>query len=178
MIAGSTRCSKTSNAVNNSNPVFTIGNESLGKVIVAVFIVPIEIKSTVRHDAVAWGYARAASARGVDIVQNCEATGFRIEDGQILGVETSRGFIKTRKVAMAVAGIPASANPSSTRTPMSTGRLGDSGAIRPSTAAAITETVMTSRRPRTSDSELIGMTATASANVPADIARLDTAGLA
>ena len=61
---------------------------------------------------------------------------------------------------------------------MSTGRLGDSGAIRPSTAAAITETVITSRRPRTSDSELTGMIATARANVPADIARLAAAGLA
>jgi sarcosine oxidase subunit beta len=59
---------------------------------------------TVRHDAVAWGYARAASARGVDIVQNCEATGFRIERGRILGVETARGFIKAKKVAIVVAG--------------------------------------------------------------------------
>jgi len=59
---------------------------------------------TVRHDAVAWGYARAASARGVDIVQNCEATGFRIERGRIVGVETARGFIRANKVAMAAAG--------------------------------------------------------------------------
>ena len=59
---------------------------------------------TVRHDAVAWGYARAASDRGVDIVQNCAATGFRIEDGHITGVETTRGFIGAKRVAMAVAG--------------------------------------------------------------------------
>jgi methylglutamate dehydrogenase subunit A len=59
---------------------------------------------TVRHDAVAWGYARAASDRGVDIIQNCEATGFRIEGGRVLGVETSRGFIGAKKVGMAVAG--------------------------------------------------------------------------
>ncbi len=59
---------------------------------------------TVRHDAVAWGYARAASERGVDIVQNCEATGFRIEAGQIVGVETTRGRIRARKVALATAG--------------------------------------------------------------------------
>jgi sarcosine oxidase subunit beta len=59
---------------------------------------------TVRHDAVAWGYARAASGRGVDIVQNCEATGFRIERGKIVGVETARGFIKAKKVAIVVAG--------------------------------------------------------------------------
>ena len=57
-----------------------------------------------RHDAVAWGYARAADARGVDILQNCEVTGFRIERGRVLGVETSRGYIGAGKVGMAVAG--------------------------------------------------------------------------
>ncbi len=59
---------------------------------------------TVRHDAVAWGYARAADMRGVDIIQNCEVTGFTIENGQVLGVETSRGPIKSRKVGLACAG--------------------------------------------------------------------------
>jgi len=59
---------------------------------------------TVRHDAVAWGYARAADQRGVDIIQNCEVTGFRIEDGTCTGVETSRGFIGAKKVAACVAG--------------------------------------------------------------------------
>jgi methylglutamate dehydrogenase subunit A len=59
---------------------------------------------TVRHDAVAWGYARAASERGVDIIQNCEATGFRIENGRVVGVETSRGSIRARTIGMAVAG--------------------------------------------------------------------------
>ncbi|KHQ49888.1 sarcosine oxidase subunit beta family protein [Mameliella alba] len=59
---------------------------------------------TVRHDAVAWGYARAADRRGVDIIQNCEVTGFRIEDGTCKGVETSRGFIGAGKVASCVAG--------------------------------------------------------------------------
>ena len=59
---------------------------------------------TVRHDAVAWGYARAASERGVDVVQNCEVTGFRIEDGVCRGVETTRGFIAAGKVGCAVAG--------------------------------------------------------------------------
>ncbi|MEM9708592.1 MAG: sarcosine oxidase subunit beta family protein [Pseudomonadota bacterium] len=59
---------------------------------------------TVRHDAVAWGYARAADSRGVDIIQNCEVTGFRIEGGACTGVETSRGFIAARKVGCAVAG--------------------------------------------------------------------------
>ncbi len=59
---------------------------------------------TVRHDAVAWGYARAADKRGVDIIQNCEVTGFRITDGRVVGVETSRGFIKAGKVGLACAG--------------------------------------------------------------------------
>ena len=59
---------------------------------------------TVRHDAVAWGYARGADRRGVDIIQNCEVTGFRITDGRVLGVETSRGYIRAAKVGVAVAG--------------------------------------------------------------------------
>ena len=60
---------------------------------------------TARHDAVVWGYARGASTRGVDIVQNCEVTGFiRESDGRIAGVETSRGTIRARKVGVAVAG--------------------------------------------------------------------------
>jgi heterotetrameric sarcosine oxidase beta subunit len=59
---------------------------------------------TVRHDAVAWGYARGASDRGVDIVQNCEVTGFSIADGRVSGVQTSRGEIRAKKVAIAVAG--------------------------------------------------------------------------
>jgi len=57
-----------------------------------------------RHDAVAWGYARAADARGVDIVQNCEVTGIRRENGRVTGVETTRGFIGADKVGIAVAG--------------------------------------------------------------------------
>jgi sarcosine oxidase subunit beta len=59
---------------------------------------------TARHDAVAWGFARAADARGVDIIQNCEVTGLRIENGRVTGVETTRGSIGARKVAIAVAG--------------------------------------------------------------------------
>lgn len=59
---------------------------------------------TARHDAVAWGYARGADMRGVDLIQNCEVTGFKIDDGVIKGVETSRGFIGAGKVGMAVAG--------------------------------------------------------------------------
>ena len=57
-----------------------------------------------RHDAVAWGFARAADARGVDIIQNCEVTGIRRENGAVCGVETSRGYIGAKKVAVVVAG--------------------------------------------------------------------------
>ena len=59
---------------------------------------------TARHDAVAWGFARAADRRGVDIIQNCEVTGFRMDKGRVSGVETSRGFIGARRIGMAVAG--------------------------------------------------------------------------
>jgi sarcosine oxidase subunit beta len=59
---------------------------------------------TVRHDAVAWGYARGADSRGVDIIQNCEVTGIRIENGRVSGVETNRGFIKCKKLGLAAAG--------------------------------------------------------------------------
>jgi sarcosine oxidase subunit beta len=59
---------------------------------------------TARHDAVVWGYARAADMRGVDIVQGCEVTGIRTDGGRVTGVETTRGFIGAGKVALAVAG--------------------------------------------------------------------------
>jgi len=59
---------------------------------------------TARHDAVVWGYARAADMRGVDIVQGCEVTGIRISNGGVTGVETTRGAIRAGKVALAVAG--------------------------------------------------------------------------
>ncbi|MDE1883440.1 MAG: sarcosine oxidase subunit beta family protein [Rhodospirillales bacterium] len=59
---------------------------------------------TARHDAVAWGYARAADQRGVDIIENCEVTGILQENGKVTGVETTRGTIRAGKVAMAVAG--------------------------------------------------------------------------
>ncbi|MDX1737398.1 MAG: sarcosine oxidase subunit beta family protein, partial [Alphaproteobacteria bacterium] len=59
---------------------------------------------TARHDGVAWGYARAADQHGVDIIQNCEVTGFLINKGRCDGVETSRGVIKAKKIGVAVAG--------------------------------------------------------------------------
>jgi len=58
-----------------------------------------------RHDAVAWGYARAASAMGVDIIQNCEVTGIRRDaNGAVSGVETTRGLIGTKKIGVVAAG--------------------------------------------------------------------------
>ena len=59
---------------------------------------------TVRHDAVPWGYARAADKLGVDLIQNCEVNGFLIDDGVCHGVETTRGVIRARKVGVGVAG--------------------------------------------------------------------------
>ena len=59
---------------------------------------------TARHDAVAWGYARAASERGVDLIQNCEVTGIDIEGSAVTGVQTSRGTIRAKKVVMVTAG--------------------------------------------------------------------------
>lgn len=57
-----------------------------------------------RHDAVAWGYARAADALGIDIIQHCEVTGLRRDGLRIVGVDTSRGLIRARKVGVVVAG--------------------------------------------------------------------------
>ena len=59
---------------------------------------------TARHDAVAWGYARAADALGVDIIQQCPVTGFRISNGRVQAVETGKGTIEAKKVALCVAG--------------------------------------------------------------------------
>ena len=59
---------------------------------------------TARHDAVAWGYARGADGRGVDLIQNCEVTGIDIENGVVKGVQTTRGPIRASKVGMCAAG--------------------------------------------------------------------------
>lgn len=59
---------------------------------------------TARHDAVAWGYARGADRRGVDLLQNCEVTGIDIENGTVRGVQTTRGAIRAKKVGIVVAG--------------------------------------------------------------------------
>ena len=55
-----------------------------------------------RHDAVVWGFARGASALGVDIIQGCEVTGFRINGGRVVGVETSQGSVSSERVVMSV----------------------------------------------------------------------------
>lgn len=57
-----------------------------------------------RHDAVAWGYARAADRLGVDIIQGCEVTGFLQEGGRVVGVQTSKGDIRAARTGLAVAG--------------------------------------------------------------------------
>jgi sarcosine oxidase subunit beta len=59
---------------------------------------------TARHDAVAWGYARAASALGVDIIQNCEVVDFIKDGGRVVGVNTNRGRIRAERVGIAAAG--------------------------------------------------------------------------
>ncbi len=59
---------------------------------------------TARHDAVAWGYARAAQALGVDIIQNCEVSEFVQEGGRVAGVKTSQGLIRAERVGIAAAG--------------------------------------------------------------------------
>ena len=59
---------------------------------------------TARHDAVAWGYARAANALGVDIIQNCEVSGFEMQGGAVSAVQTRRGRIGAKQVALCVAG--------------------------------------------------------------------------
>jgi sarcosine oxidase subunit beta len=59
---------------------------------------------TARHDAVAWGYARGADAMGVDIIQNCEVTGINMSNGNVTGIETSKGIINSKKVGIVAAG--------------------------------------------------------------------------
>jgi len=105
----------------HANRLAGIDNEWLTPAEAKAFCPPLEISPTLRypvlgaalqrrggtarHDAVAWGYARGASAMGVDIIQNCEVTGIRRNaSGAVAGVETSRGFIKAAKVGVVAAG--------------------------------------------------------------------------
>lgn len=57
-----------------------------------------------RHDAVAWGFARGADSRGVDIIQQCEVTGIRRDGDKVVGVETTKGLIRAKKVGVVTAG--------------------------------------------------------------------------
>ncbi len=57
-----------------------------------------------RHDAVAWGFARGASALGVDVIENCPVTGIRVEHGRAVGVETPRGTIRAGRIGVVAAG--------------------------------------------------------------------------
>lgn len=82
-------------------PIFNISRDSRYPIIGASMQ---RRGGTARHDAVAWGYARAADQRGVDIIQNCEVTGLIIKNGHIEGVETTRGRIGAKKVGVVVAG--------------------------------------------------------------------------
>ena len=59
---------------------------------------------TARHDAVAWGYARGADEMGVDIIQNCEVKGIKRNGNIVEGIETTKGFIKTKKIGVVAAG--------------------------------------------------------------------------
>ena len=59
---------------------------------------------TARHDAVAWGYARGADAMGVDIIQNCEVTNINVKNGQVTGIETSKGIINSKQIGIVAAG--------------------------------------------------------------------------
>src|SRR5580658_10410404 len=98
-----------------------VDNEWLGREEAKAFCPPLNIESnirypvlgaalqrrggTARHDAVAWGFARAADALGVDIIENCEVTGIvRDASGAVEGLETSRGAIRTKKIGVSVAG--------------------------------------------------------------------------
>lgn len=59
---------------------------------------------TAHHDAMVWGFARAASSLGVDIVEDCKVIGTKVDGGKIIGVDTTKGFVSANKVAVAVAG--------------------------------------------------------------------------
>ena len=105
----------------HANRLAGIDNEWLTPAQAKAFCPPLEISprlrypvlgaalqrrgGTARHDAVAWGYARGANAYGVDIIQNCEVTGIRRDSsGAVQGVDTVRGFIKTKRVGVVAAG--------------------------------------------------------------------------
>ncbi len=101
----------------NANRLYGIDNEWLTPEQAKAYCPPLDISATARyplngaalqrrggtarHDAVAWGYARAAHDRGVHVIQNCQVTGItRGPDGAVTGVETTRGFIGAKKIGV------------------------------------------------------------------------------
>ena len=87
-------------------PILNIGREAHNRMRYPILGAALQRRGGVaRHDAVAWGYARGASARGVDIIQNCEVTAIRRDaSGAVEAVETTRGLIRTKKVGVVAAG--------------------------------------------------------------------------
>ena len=109
---------------------------------------------TARHDAVAWGYARGADRRGVDILENCEVTGFLRDGDRITGVTTTRGEIRAKKVAVAVAGSTgrvmqlAGIDTTADREPCAAGlRLGIAEAVRRHASSPSARAISTCRSP-------------------------------
>jgi sarcosine oxidase subunit beta len=104
----------------NANRLNGVDSEFLTPAEVKAFCPPIDLRAggrypvlgaslqrrggTARHDAVAWGYARAADRLGVDIIQNCPVEGFEIENGAVVGVRTAKGPIRAKKVGLVPAG--------------------------------------------------------------------------
>jgi sarcosine oxidase subunit beta len=88
-------------AVADACPMMDISCAGHAPILGALYHAP---GSIARHDAVAWGYGRGADMRGVEIHQQTEVRGIRVEGGRVRGVDTSRGFIETGKVLCAVAG--------------------------------------------------------------------------
>jgi sarcosine oxidase subunit beta len=88
-------------AVQEACPMMDISCDGHAPILGALYHAP---GSIARHDAVAWGYGRGADMRGVEIHQQTEVLGIKVEGGRVRGVETSRGFIETPKVLCAVAG--------------------------------------------------------------------------
>jgi sarcosine oxidase, subunit beta len=88
----------------NANRLSGVDAEWLEPEAVREFCPILSISPDARHDAVAWGYARAADAMGVDIIENCEVTAIRVSGGRVGEIETTRGTIFADKIAISAAG--------------------------------------------------------------------------
>ncbi|MEM7376442.1 MAG: FAD-dependent oxidoreductase, partial [Pseudomonadota bacterium] len=99
-----------------------------------------------RHDAVAWGYARAASALGIDIIENCAVTGLDVTDGAVSGVQTARGAIRTERVGIAAAGAtPGLAALVDVALPTRSVRIAPRAVCTPETAPSVTSSPVTAQ---------------------------------